>query len=48
VRHRFAKAYFKDPFSGLRGLPSARFMYASLEHPHFVVTGIVDGGGECS
>ncbi|MBG6073471.1 MULTISPECIES: nuclear transport factor 2 family protein [unclassified Polaromonas] len=45
------EAYFKDPFNEVRGLPAIRqvfdHMYASLEQPHFVVTGCIVDGGEC-
>ena len=44
-------AYFKDPFNEVSTLADIRqifsHMYATLEQPHFLVTGcIVDGAGE--
>ena len=43
-----AQAHFKDPFNEVQGLPEIerifKHMYASLEQPHFVITGqLVDG-----
>ena len=42
------QAHFKDPFNEVQGLPEIerifKHMYASLEQPHFVITGqLVDG-----
>lgn len=42
------QARFKDPFNEVSGLAEIerifRHMYASLEHPHFVITGqVIDG-----
>ncbi|MGP1681439.1 MAG: nuclear transport factor 2 family protein [Giesbergeria sp.] len=44
-------AEFKDPFNEVRGIAGVRgvfeHMFASLEAPHFVVTGRVLQGSEC-
>lgn len=44
-------AYFKDPFNEVRGVPEVqrifRHMYATLEAPHFVITGRVIDGAQC-
>jgi steroid Delta-isomerase len=44
-------AYFKDPFSEVRGLEAITrvygHMFRSVDKPHFVVTGRMHQGGEC-
>ena len=44
-------AYFKDPFNEVSTLAEIRqifsHMYATLEQPHFVVTGCIVDGAQC-
>ncbi len=44
-------ARFKDPFNDVQGLTAIqhifRHMYATLENPHFVVTGRIVQGAQC-
>ena len=44
-------ARFKDPFNEVQGLAAIegifRHMFASLQHPHFVITGCVEQGSQC-
>ena len=44
-------AYFKDPFNEVSTLADIRqifsHMYATLEQPHFVVTGCIVDGAQC-
>ena len=44
-------ARFKDPFNEVQGLAAIRdvfrHMFATLQHPRFVITGRVEQGGEC-
>jgi SnoaL-like domain len=46
-----AGAHFKDPFNAVQGTPAIQrifaHMFASLERPHFVVTGQVVQGLQC-
>ncbi len=46
-----ADARFKDPFNAVQGVaPIAQIfhhMYASLDNPHFIVTGQVTEGNQC-
>ena len=45
------QAYFKDPFNEVSTLADIRqifsHMYATLEQPHFVVTGCIVDGAQC-
>lgn len=45
------QAYFKDPFNEVSTLADIRqifsHMYATLEQPHFVVTGCIVEGAQC-
>lgn len=44
-------ARFKDPFNEVQGLAAIRVvfrhMFATLQHPHFVITGRVEQGPQC-
>ena len=44
-------ARFKDPFNEVQGLAAIRdvfrHMFATLQHPRFVITGRVEQGSEC-
>lgn len=46
-----ANCYFKDPFNEVRGLAHTQrifeHMYATLDHPRFVITGRIEQGHEC-
>ncbi len=50
-QHYAPDARFKDPFNEVQGLAAIRdifrHMFATLQHPHFVITGRVEQGREC-
>ena len=50
-QHYAPDARFKDPFNEVQGLAAIRdifrHMFATLQHPRFVITGRVEQGSEC-
>ena len=50
-QHYAPDARFKDPFNDVQGLAAIRdifrHMFATLQHPRFVITGRVEQGSEC-